>query len=91
MGARQYVDRLKSDYRKTFNPECGTHVLMDLYTHCHGNRSSMDPTGNPGLTAFNEGKRWVWLRIMEHLRIEDPEIRKLLERHLAERAREETL
>ena len=64
MGGREYVDRLKSDYRKVFKTAPGKHVLMDLYTHTHGMSTSFSPTGNPFETSFNEGKRWVILRII---------------------------
>ncbi len=83
----KYRARLKASYRETFESECGKHVLMDLYTHLNGNKSSFDP--NPHVTMFNEGKRWAWLRILAQLREEDMEMRKLLEQHNSERIREE--
>ena len=89
MSARTYVDRLKSDYRKTFGTRSGEHVLMDLYSHLQGKKSSWPASGNAHELAFNEGKRWVWLRIMEQLRIEDIAAREMLEEHIAERRREE--
>lgn len=85
--AEKYRARLKSSYRETFGSECGKHVLMDLYTHLNGNKSSFDP--NQNVVLFNEGKRWAWLRIMAQLREEDMEMRKLLEEHTNERLREE--
>lgn len=90
MSGREYVDRLKSDYRKTFGDASGKHVLMDMYAHTGGRSTSWPQSGNPFELAFNEGKRWVWLRIMEQLRVEDTDVRKMFEQHLAERMREET-
>ncbi len=45
MAKRAYVDRLASDYRKTFGTSHGRHVLMDLYERCHAGTSTMPQTG----------------------------------------------
>ena len=90
MGRREYVDRLKSDYRKCFSTPSGRHVLMDMYSHLGGKHTSYPASGNPFEMAFNEGKRWAWLRIMSQLNEGDIEIRRMLDQHLAERAREES-
>ncbi len=90
MGLREYRDRLKIDYRKTFQTPTGEHVLMDLYSHLQGKVSSMPPDGNPTLLAFNEGKRWAWLHIMERLRLDDTDAREMHKQYIDERAREES-
>ena len=87
MSAHSYQDRLKADYRNVFGSPAGRNVLLDLYTHLQGNKSSFSLSS--GETHFNEGKRWAWLRIMAQLREEDMEMRKLLEENLNERRREE--
>lgn len=90
MAARDYQSRLKADYRKAFGTSSGKHVLMDLYTHSGGKNTSWPQSGNAFELAFNEGKRWIWLRIMELMREEDMEMRKMLEKHIQERQREES-
>jgi len=90
MSRGEYVDRLKADYRKTFGTPSGRHVLMDLYSHLGGKHTSFPASGNPFEMAFNEGKRWAWLRIASHLIEEDEDFRKMLKSHLEERMREES-
>jgi hypothetical protein len=38
-------------------------VLADLADQCHA-RSQTFSEESAGVSAFNEGKRWVWLRIV---------------------------
>ncbi len=90
MGSREYVDRLASDYRKTFKTASGKHVLMDLYSRCFGLATTFTPSGNPFEMARNEGMRMVLLHILAHLKESDQDLRKLWEQHIAERKREET-
>ncbi len=86
-----YVSRLKAAYRKVFDEDSpeGRLVLMDLYEHLQGKHTSFPMNGNPFELAFNEGKRWAWLRVMEQLRIEDVDARELHRKHNAERRIEE--
>lgn len=88
--SREYVDRLRADYRKTFGTESGKHVLMDLYQRCHGMSSTLPASGNPFEMARNEGKRVVYLFIMDQLKESDQDLRKLWEEHIAQRLREES-
>jgi hypothetical protein len=90
MAGREYVDRLSSDYRKTFKTASGKHVLMDLYEKCHGMNTTLPTSGNPFEMARNEGKRVVMLYIVDKLKEDDQDLRKLWEQHIAERVREET-
>jgi hypothetical protein len=84
------VDRLKSDYRKTFGSAHGKHVLMDLYQRCHGVTPTLPLSGNPFEMAVNEGKRVALLYIVDKLKVEDTELREMLERHNEEKRREVT-
>jgi hypothetical protein len=86
---REYVDRLASDYRKTFKSASGKHVLMDLYDKCHGMSTTLPMNGNPFEMARNEGKRVVLLYVVDKLKDDDQDLRKLWEQHIAERVREE--
>jgi len=89
LSGKEYVDRLSSDYRKTFGTSPGRHVLMDLYDKCHGMSSTLPASSNPFEMAKNEGKRVVLLYIVDKLKEHDQDLRKLWEEHIAQRLREE--
>lgn len=56
----------------------GDVVLADLKRFCKVNDSSFVP-GDPYTTAFNEGRREVWNRIMAHLYLSDDTIASIVE------------
>jgi len=89
MSLLSYMSRLKRDYRNTFGTESGRHVLVHLYTKLGGNRTSITQKFDPIELAFNEGKRFAWLVILDHLKENDQDMRGMLEEHIAERKREE--
>jgi len=60
---------LKTAYSSIFKGEMGKIVMDDLKEWCHINRTSLDPD-NPSMTAFNEGKRFVYLRICQMAKID---------------------
>jgi hypothetical protein len=69
------VLKLRSAYQTCFSGVAGETVLRDLYKFCN----AMQPThvmGNEYETAFNEGKRRVFLRIFHQMKIHDE--RKML-------------
>lgn len=61
LGARQYA------YKKTFQGPLGEDVLRDLAQFCRANESTFDPDAR--LHAVAEGRREVFLRIQQHLRL----------------------
>lgn len=87
--SREYIDRLKSDYRKTFGTASGKHVLMDLYKKCHGMDSTFPVSGNSLEMAHNEGKRWVFLGIEKHLKEGRSDLNKQWDAHMDQRERED--
>ncbi len=86
----KYVDRLRADYRKTFGTAAGKHVLMDLYKNCHGMRSTFPRSGQSLELALNEGKRWVLLYIVDKLKENDEDLRKLWQLDVQETIRRES-
>jgi len=86
--SRGYVDRVRSDFRKTFDTPSGKHTLMWLYENLHGKQSTFPEDGNSHKLAFNEGKRMAWLLIMENLREEDMDMRRQYEEYLTGKRRE---
>lgn len=57
----------RADYRLVFASEAGRRVLADLARVCYGERSTY-VRGDALETAFREGERQVYLRILSLLR-----------------------
>ncbi len=75
-------DRTRNAFRKTFGTASGKTVLMHLYEKLHGNQSTFPQSCDPYEHAFNEGKRMALLMIVEELRDQDWELRKMYEEHI---------
>jgi hypothetical protein len=67
--------RRRADYMAVFGGEAGGRVLADLYRFCHMDQPTF--AADPFVTAFNEGERRVFLRIVGILRLTDTDILKL--------------
>lgn len=67
--------RRRADYAAVFGGAAGRRVLADLYRFCHMDQPSF--AADPCLTAFNEGERRVFLRILGLLRLNDEDILRL--------------
>ncbi len=67
---------LAAAYRRTFPAR--SPVLTDLAALCHASQETYVP-GDPTATAFNEGRRAVWLHIMRMLGLTDADLRQLQE------------
>ncbi|GEM_PF-5775705 len=68
--------RRRADYRQLFEGLEGRRVLADLYCFCGMASPSFVP-GRPDETAFNEGKRRVFLRIAGFMELDDERIRTM--------------
>jgi hypothetical protein len=53
---------LKAAYQSIFKGDMGKIVMDDLKEWCCVNKTSLVP-GQPDVTAFNEGKRFIFTRI----------------------------
>ena len=60
---------LKAAYQSIFKGEMGKIVMNDLKDWCHINGTSFDPD-RPNVTAFNEGKRFIFIRICKMARLD---------------------
>ena len=60
---------LKAAYKSIFSGEMGKIVMKDFLTWCCVDRTSFDPT-NPHVSSFNEGKRFLYLRICQMAKID---------------------
>ena len=67
------------DYKKTFGSEQGKRVLYDMM-NAHFMMAPTNPrTSDPYEMAFNEGQRFVLLRIMTMLKVNPERMNQLIE------------
>ena len=69
--------RRRADYRAAFSGPAGRRALADLYRFCGMASPSFVP-GRPDETAFNEGRRRVFLRIAAFLELDEETIRRMV-------------
>lgn len=68
--------RLRSRaYRLTFRDAKNSEVLKDLARFCRADKTCFH--ADPRLHALAEGRREVWLRIVNHLNLEPDELYKI--------------
>lgn len=85
--ALKYIERLSrraSHYRAVFSSPSGEAVLADLHRFCRASKSSVMISPQTGVIdshamAVNEGRREVFLRITNHLHLDDADIMKIKE------------
>ena len=75
MDAEALLKDRKSAYTLTFGDESGQAVLQDLAKFCRANESCFH--ADPRLHALMEGRREVWLRIVQHLNLTEQELFRL--------------
>ena len=66
LGERRYA------YRATFKGPLAEVVLKDLARFCRAHKSTFH--ADPRAHAVAEGRREVWLRLQEHLRLTDDQL-----------------
>ena len=57
--------RIKADYQIGLGPE----AIKDLATFCFAFETTFQPTQNARTQAMLEGRRQVWMRIEQHLKL----------------------
>ena len=70
--AQQFIARRRTAYVKAFANTFGEEVLADLARFCRAGASTFDP--DPRIHALLEGRREVYLRIMDHLHLTEDEL-----------------
>lgn len=76
-----FLRRRRRDYQLTFKQTVyGQNVLADLAKFCRSNETCVIP-GDAGMTQILEGRREVWLRIINHLNLSDAQLYALLTGH----------
>lgn len=78
--AKDYLFARQQAYRQVFNPESvfAREVLKDLAKFCRAHDSAFH--ADPRAHAALEGRREVWLRIEQHLKLSPDELWKHLGR-----------
>ncbi len=71
----EFIGQRKRAYKHCFNAPAGKTVLADLARFCRAGETCFDP--DPRVHAALEGRREVWLRIMQHLNIPIEELARL--------------
>lgn len=70
--ARQWLFARRYAYRATFKGPLAETVLLDLAQFCRATRSTFHEDARAHAVA--EGRREVWLRIQEHLRMTENDL-----------------
>lgn len=70
--ARQFLGERRQQYRTVFDNPVGLEVLVDLAKFCRAHESTFHP--DPRAAAMLDGRREVWLRIQQHLKLTDDQI-----------------
>lgn len=68
----RFVGLRKRSYQLTFGTGPGRAVLTDLARFCRANETCFDP--DPRIHAAAEGRREVYLRIVQNLNLTDEEL-----------------
>ena len=66
----------RESYRRVFESSDGKAVLADLAKFCRANTTTFHD--DPRAHALAEGRREVWLRIQNHLRLSEDDLWQLL-------------
>jgi hypothetical protein len=72
---RDLLRRRKQAYGRTFDGPGAADVLADLAAFCRARTSTFD--ADPRVHAALEGRREVWLRIMEYTQLSEDDLWKL--------------
>lgn len=70
--ARNYLSQRQRAYKLVFTGVAANTVLQDLSRFCRANQSCFHP--DERVNALMEGRREVWLRIMEHLKLTEEQL-----------------
>jgi hypothetical protein len=73
--AIEFLGGRQKAYKLTFGSGPGRTVLKDLAYFCRADRTTFDQ--DPRISAALEGRRDVWLRIVQHLNLGTEELNEL--------------
>lgn len=75
--ARSFLRTRAQAYQITFDNVQGKRVLKDLARFCRAHQTTVH--ADERMTHVLEGRREVWLRIQQHLRLSEEELWQLLD------------
>lgn len=64
----EFLKQRQRAYRLTFSSPAGQDALLDLVKFCRANETCVVP-GDHDRTLLLEGRREVWLRIVQHMNL----------------------
>ncbi len=73
-GANRRVRRIRAAYHEVFMPYAGQAVLIDLAKFCRAKETTFHPSQDARTQAVLEGRRQVFMRIQEHLRLSEAQL-----------------
>lgn len=73
--AKRFLNKRRYSYRMAFDNIYGEDVLVDLAKFCRANESTFHV--EPRIAAQLDGRREVWLRIQQHLKLTDEQLWKI--------------
>ena len=73
--AKQWLFQRKRAYQITFGRDVHKTVLRDLAEFCRAHENTFHP--DPRVEARLDGRREVWLRIQQHLKLSEEELWEL--------------
>jgi hypothetical protein len=68
----RWLQNRRQSYQLVSNQPAGKVILADLARFCYAFESCWDP--DPRIHAMKEGRRSVWLRVQQHLKLSDAEL-----------------
>ena len=76
--AKQFLEERRLAYLRTFAPDDADNqaVLQDLALFCRANESTFHP--DPRIAAQLDGRREVYLRLLQHLTLSEEQLWKAL-------------
>lgn len=69
----EFLKERRRAYQLTYSSPAGQDVLLDLMRFCRANESCV-VIGDRDRTAMLEGRREVWLRIVQHLNLKTEQL-----------------
>lgn len=80
---QRLIQRRQPAYKQLFNSPVGAIVLADLAEFCRAHKTTFHQ--NSRISDVLEGRREVWLRIQDHLKMSPDELYKVLEQEIKTR------
>lgn len=71
---KRIVTSLRRAFRSVFGSYAGQAVLIDLAKFCRAHETTYHPTQDRRTQEILEGRRQVWIRIQDHMRLSQEQL-----------------